>query len=928
MSESASDQSQPSGRTPAPPSTLTETGKQSNPVIAGFEILNKVGQGGMGAVFRARQISMDRIVALKILPKKLAADPACKERFLREARVSAKLNHVNLINGIECGESGGYTFFAMEFVEGQTAKDLLKQRGRMKIEEVVGIMRQISEALGYAHSRQLIHRDVKPENIMVSSNGAAKLCDLGLARSTEKSQDAGLTLAGQAVGTPYYISPEQARGQANLDARTDIYSLGATFYHLICGKPLFEANTSAAVMVKHLTEAAPSVMDLCPEVAAEYGMIIAKMLAKEPTDRYSDIAQLQRDLDAVASGKLPIAAEFRGKSSCLMPPKEWTVRPGTSSENPVTGRRTATGNTGLQGRTRNRTGPQKKNNTPLMAGAAVVLLGIVIFMATRGSTPPPAAITESAGTAITAKPAPKPAVTQAIRLAPVIVSKPVTPKNNPVEPAVVETAPLAPKSDPVIALLPNKAKPSTEDPDDPPTDAKVKPVEVAVVITPPDSPVVAANAATSQIDIAYAKFLNEVMKRAVKMDMSKVEKEARDLASKDDYKAAKDDIVAELADLLLTAKFEQDALAVLGKSKKTVDIAADQQMRKFGDKAKVEDYDPQRGLMVNVGGARMPLTSAALPLKTVLDSASTKTGYAPALLHLYRNARDEAQKLAASLTEKEKLSFDRKMNLIKLGDVELSARAAHAELTALVKAKQWKIYLEKLAVFEVIHRDSLMAQQKSGELAAFKEFADELLNPLVKIFGTKTAKFLPDGFIEVSYDFSSDQQLQAFTCEHAQLAIQDGGVYIPGAAEEYAQARFIAPIVEIRKLEATGKTLIRANRLAIYMIPTGSTEYESMPRVICRAGTRGANIENYETKVRGAKILDWSQGTVFSLDAKGTSWHWTVGGDDLGTVKLPDTAVGGNLAFVSVGGNHHWSNIKMVFKADPAWLAQKGVKGK
>ncbi len=156
--------------------------------IGGFAILEKVGQGGMGTVFRARQISMDRIVAVKILAPKFAQDPSFKQRFLNEARTCAKLSHLNIINGIDCGEDSGYTYFAMEFVEGHTVKQILTEKERLEPDEAFKIVRQIADALSYARKFEMVHRDIKPDNIMLTPSGTAKLCDLGLAMQSEQSE--------------------------------------------------------------------------------------------------------------------------------------------------------------------------------------------------------------------------------------------------------------------------------------------------------------------------------------------------------------------------------------------------------------------------------------------------------------------------------------------------------------------------------------------------------------------------------------------------------------------------------------------------------------------------------------------------------------------------------------------------------------------
>ncbi|MCX7806298.1 MAG: serine/threonine protein kinase, partial [Planctomycetota bacterium] len=224
------------------------------PVIGNYELMERIGQGGMGTVFRARQISMDRVVALKVLTPRLASNKAFVERFMREARASAKLNHPNVIQGIDVGEAGGYYYFAMEYVDGPTIRKVLQDEGHFPPARALDIVIQIASALDHARANGLVHRDIKPDNIMLTKTGIAKLCDLGLARMT--SEDSGLTLAGQAVGTPHYIAPEQARGVQDIDIRADIYSLGATFYHMTVGKTLFVGNSSADIMSKHIVEEA------------------------------------------------------------------------------------------------------------------------------------------------------------------------------------------------------------------------------------------------------------------------------------------------------------------------------------------------------------------------------------------------------------------------------------------------------------------------------------------------------------------------------------------------------------------------------------------------------------------------------------------------------------------------------------------------
>ncbi|MHC4607566.1 MAG: serine/threonine-protein kinase, partial [Planctomycetota bacterium] len=177
--------------------------------IPGYELLTRIGQGGMGAIYKARQLSMDRIVAIKVLYPKFSSDHNFVQRFLREARAVAKLSHENVISGIDVGMAGNLHYFVMEYVEGETVSRMLK-RARIDERKALRVAHQIGRALQHAHLHRLVHRDVKPENIIITPDGTAKLCDLGLAKQTTKT-DAALTMDGMSVGTPHYISPEQAR---------------------------------------------------------------------------------------------------------------------------------------------------------------------------------------------------------------------------------------------------------------------------------------------------------------------------------------------------------------------------------------------------------------------------------------------------------------------------------------------------------------------------------------------------------------------------------------------------------------------------------------------------------------------------------------------------------------------------------------------
>jgi serine/threonine-protein kinase len=286
--------------------------------IPGFELLTKVGQGGMGAVFKARQVSMDRIVALKVLPPRLAKDANFRERFLREARAVAKLNHENIIQGIDVGVANGLFYFVMEFVDGLAVSKVLNTEKKLEEKRSLTICAQIARALEHAHRHKMVHRDVKPENIMLTADGIAKLCDLGLAKREEG--DAGLTQAGLSVGTPNYISPEQARGEGDVDIRSDIYSLGASLYHIVTGQVPFDGTVPSVVMTKHITEDLVPPMKLRPDLSPEANAIVMKSMQKKREDRYQLPEQMAQDLEAVVAGRPLMHARVAGQKRGSLAP--------------------------------------------------------------------------------------------------------------------------------------------------------------------------------------------------------------------------------------------------------------------------------------------------------------------------------------------------------------------------------------------------------------------------------------------------------------------------------------------------------------------------------------------------------------------------------------------------------------------------------
>jgi serine/threonine-protein kinase len=297
--------------------------------IPGYQILNKVGAGAMATVYRARQISLDRIVAIKVLPRRLSEDQEFVSRFYREGRAAAQLNHNNIVQAIDVGESGGFHYFVMEFVEGCTVYDELASGKVFHEPEAVDIITQIARALHHAHQRGFVHRDVKPKNIMLTTQRVAKLADMGLAREMT-DLEAAMAEAGRAYGTPYYISPEQIRGQMDIDHRADVYSLGATFYHMVTGRVPFEAPTPSAVMHKHLKEPLMPPDHLNESLTSGCATLIEKTMAKDREERYPGAAELLVDLELLARGQAPRYAAPR-----LAPEMLETLAEGQAEREPL-----------------------------------------------------------------------------------------------------------------------------------------------------------------------------------------------------------------------------------------------------------------------------------------------------------------------------------------------------------------------------------------------------------------------------------------------------------------------------------------------------------------------------------------------------------------------------------------------------------------
>ncbi|MCM3876963.1 MAG: serine/threonine protein kinase [Thermoanaerobaculia bacterium] len=274
-----------------------------------YEILEELGVGGMGRVYRARDLTLERLVALKTLAHQFSSDANFVQRFLKEARAAARLNHPNIVQIYDFGCVDSVYYLAMEFVDGHSLGTYLK-RGHFSETESIQIIRHACRALSVAHADGIVHRDIKPDNMMLTSRGDVKLVDLGIAKRIDEDQS--LTQTGQAIGTPHYISPEQIRGQKDVDARADVYSLGATLYHLVTGHTPYSGASGPIVMSMHLVEPLPDPRRFEAGLSEGICRVIRKMMAKDRDARYGDVYALDLDLYRLQCGEVPQADEPQG----------------------------------------------------------------------------------------------------------------------------------------------------------------------------------------------------------------------------------------------------------------------------------------------------------------------------------------------------------------------------------------------------------------------------------------------------------------------------------------------------------------------------------------------------------------------------------------------------------------------------------------
>jgi tRNA A-37 threonylcarbamoyl transferase component Bud32 len=288
-----------------------------------YRLEAKLGSGGMSTVYLARDQTLDRSVAVKVMHREMSEQPDQLERFRREARAVAKLSHPNVVAVIDAGEDGGHPYIVFEYVEGENLKQRIKRLGALEPQEALAYAIEIARGLTVAHARNMVHRDIKPQNVLIDAEGRAKVTDFGIARQLEQH---GFTDTGRVLGTTDYVSPEQAMGH-RVDPRSDIYSLGVVLYEMLTGTVPFSADTQVGVAMKHVNEELPDVQRRRPGISAAAALAIERATTKDPARRYSNIGEMIDDLATALEVEAARAGSTEGEATTVLdavrPRRRW-----------------------------------------------------------------------------------------------------------------------------------------------------------------------------------------------------------------------------------------------------------------------------------------------------------------------------------------------------------------------------------------------------------------------------------------------------------------------------------------------------------------------------------------------------------------------------------------------------------------------------
>jgi eukaryotic-like serine/threonine-protein kinase len=284
-------------------------------VLSGrYRLEAKLGSGGMSTVYLARDGTLDRQVAVKVMHREMSEQPDQLERFRQEARAVAKISHPNVVAVIDAGEDGGHPYIVFEYVEGETLKQRINRVGALETQEALAYAIEIARGLTVAHTRNLVHRDIKPQNVLIDAEGRAKLTDFGISRQLEQD---GMTATGRVLGTTDYVAPEQAMGHP-VDPRSDVYSLGVVLYEMLVGQVPFHADSQVGVAMKHVNEELPDVQVRRPEISAAAALVVERATAKQPADRYQEVGEMIDDLSTALEVEAARAGSTTGEATSIL----------------------------------------------------------------------------------------------------------------------------------------------------------------------------------------------------------------------------------------------------------------------------------------------------------------------------------------------------------------------------------------------------------------------------------------------------------------------------------------------------------------------------------------------------------------------------------------------------------------------------------
>jgi tRNA A-37 threonylcarbamoyl transferase component Bud32 len=291
-------------------------------VLSGrYRLEAKLGSGGMSTVYLARDETLDRPVAVKVMHREMSEQEDQLQRFRQEARAVAKLTHPNVVSVIDAGEDGGHPYIVFEYVKGETLKQRIARVGALDTQEAIAYAIEVARGLSVAHARNMVHRDIKPQNVLIDEEGRAKLTDFGISRQLE---EAGVTATGRVLGTTDYVAPEQAMGKG-VDQRSDIYSLGVVLYEMLIGQVPFHADSQVGVAMKHVNEELPDVQRRRPDASAAVALVVERATAKNPAERYQSIAEMIDDLETALEVEAARAGSTTGEATSVLdavpPPK-------------------------------------------------------------------------------------------------------------------------------------------------------------------------------------------------------------------------------------------------------------------------------------------------------------------------------------------------------------------------------------------------------------------------------------------------------------------------------------------------------------------------------------------------------------------------------------------------------------------------------